>query len=68
MIKTLRIPIEVDVQDLVEQLSRDLDHADLLELIKMIDKAQADYDFTEELRDYFVSEIEKEDAIVDEKE
>jgi hypothetical protein len=51
---------EISADDLIEDLA-EMDNEVLIELIKNIDKSCACYDFTKELRDYFVKEMEEED-------
>jgi len=50
------------LDDLANDLAMQLGHDTLIELIKELDLYIEDYDFTKELRDHFVREIEKEDA------
>jgi len=59
----VEILVNLEVDQIVADLCTQLDHDDLLELIKQIDAEVADYDFTKELRDYFVEEVEDEDDL-----
>ena len=52
---------EITADDLVEELAG-LDTEVLIKLIKDIDRSCACYDFTKELRDYFVKEMDEEDS------
>ena len=49
---------EISTDDLIEDLII-LDNETLVEIIKSIDRQCACYDFTKELRDYFVKEMEE---------
>ena len=63
----VRIPAEVDIDELVTELCDQLDRDELIDLIKMIDSDVADYDFTYELKEYFVEEIRREEEFLDEE-
>ncbi len=56
----------MDLDDIVSELSNNLDYEDLLELIKQINIEVSDYDFTKKLKDYFVKEIENNDFDISE--
>lgn len=59
MVKLTAEFLEEDIEDaLIDWLSRE----ELINFIKRVDRRIADYDFTKELRDYFISEVEGEDA------
>lgn len=53
------LDVIIDERTIVNNLSRD----ELIEFIKEIDLIVADYDFTNELKNYFVEEIKKEDEV-----
>lgn len=59
--KKLTIHSEINLDDLVEEIVT-LDDESIFNLIKTIDLQVADYDFTKNLRDYFVKEMKKEDG------
>lgn len=59
--KKLTIHSEISLDDLAEEI-KSLDDESIFELIKSIDLQVADYDFTKNLRDYFVKEMKKEDG------
>jgi UDP-glucose 6-dehydrogenase len=56
----MNVSISISLKNIVDEM-RYSDRADLIELIKQIDKMVAEYDFTAKLRDYFVEEMRKED-------
>lgn len=55
----MRLNVIIDERTIVNNLSRD----ELIKFIKEIDLIMADYDFTNELKNYFVTEIKNEDKI-----
>jgi hypothetical protein len=57
-----RLYVEVSYADITDEIIQQMTYEQLLKLVKEIDKAVADYGFTRKLRDYFVKEMEKEDA------
>jgi len=59
----MRLDIIIDERTIVNNLNR----GELIEFIKEIDRIVAEYDFTEELRDYFVAEMEEEEKLEDEQ-
>lgn len=59
--RKLQIHSEINLDDLVEEIVT-LDDKSIFELIKSIDSQVAEYNFTKKLRDYFVNEMEYEDA------
>ena len=61
-----KIKISVDMADFVSELCSEMTQDDLLDLIKQINREVDDYDFSEELRDYFVKEVDEEDSFIDE--
>ena len=61
MTRKIRMISDVGIHDLAKQIS-DLENKDISDLVKEIDGLVADYKFTKSLRDYFVKEIENEDA------
>lgn len=50
-----------NIYELAYEISN-LDHRVVKAFIKELDELMEDYDFTKSLRDYFVKEIENEDA------
>jgi hypothetical protein len=60
-----KISIDVDMAELVSELALNMDLGDLLDMVKQIDREVGQHDFTEELRDYFVKEVEAEDLFMD---
>lgn len=63
----VKIPGEVDLEDLVTELCDQMDREELLDLVKMIDQDVADYDFTYELKEYFTEEVRREEEFLDEE-
>lgn len=59
LVVNLRVDIPVEI--MVANITRSLSREELADFIKAIDLEVAEYDFTEELKNYFVKEIEKED-------
>jgi len=59
---TIVLATTVGVDALVEALARDLDHETILDFMKELDEAVADYDFTVSLRDHLSVVIALEDA------
>jgi hypothetical protein len=59
---TIQLETRVALDTLALQLTEQLNRAALRKLIREIDSFVADYDFTKQLRDYFVKEIAIEDA------
>jgi len=57
------LDIIIDERTIVNNLSRD----ELIEFIKEIDRMIAEYDFTAELRDYFVAEMKEEERLEEEQ-
>lgn len=57
----LEVDANIDDEELIRQLIRQNHRDDLIDFIKSLDLAVAEYEFTEKLRDYFVEEMEKED-------
>lgn len=45
---------------LLHYIADDLSHEGVMDLVKKLDLEMQDYDFTRELRDYFVQEIKDE--------
>jgi len=64
----VKIPAEVDLDELVAELCDQLEQEELIDLIKMIDRDVADYDFTYELKEYFDEEVRREDEFLDDDE
>lgn len=52
----------MDLEDLASGIVSSSNAEEIFELIKELDLFVADYDFTLKLRDYFESEMKKEDA------
>ena len=61
------IYLDIDIRELVQNITTSLTREELFDFIKEIDATIAEYDFTEKLRDYFVSEMEKEDEYMKEE-
>jgi hypothetical protein len=53
---------EVTLDSLAYSIADDCSHEAVLKFIKTLDGLMEDYDFTKKLRDYFIKEIEEEDA------
>lgn len=60
MEREILLRTKISVDDLVDELAGE-DNELIVELIKKLDKSCACYDFTKELRDYFVEEMIEED-------
>jgi hypothetical protein len=60
----IALDFEITVEELANQISQSCNREEISELIQELDRLEADYEFTEELRNYFVAEIAKEDSIV----
>jgi hypothetical protein len=58
----INLQLNISQKELANALICHKNRQDLFELIKTIDLTVAELDFTEKLRDYFVSEMEKENA------
>ena len=56
------MPARIYLADLVEILNVQCSFNELFEFIKEIDYLAADLNLTKQLRDYFVSEVEKEES------
>lgn len=59
----LRFEADLTLPALIARMKEQLSPEGIILFIKELDKAVANLDFTLELRDYFVSEIEKENEI-----
>jgi hypothetical protein len=57
----MNINIDVDIMDIVDEIVSRNRREDIVDLIRRIDLRVADYDFTKELRDYFIEQIKIED-------
>ena len=55
---------DIDLEELLE-ICLQMEREDLLDFIKHLNIEVADFDFTEELRDYFVKELDKEDSYIE---
>lgn len=55
------ITLDLDMGDFVSELVAKTPRDELLDLIKQIDREVSEYEFTEELRDYFVKEMDVEE-------
>jgi hypothetical protein len=55
--------LRVEADILVDEIAEDLSQEQAFELIKAIDLWQADYGFTERLRDYLSDALDKEDGV-----
>lgn len=60
--RNVSITTSVNISQLAQEISN-LDHDVIKEFIKELDGLAADYKFTKSLRDYFIKEIENEDAV-----
>ena len=60
--RNVNITASVNISQLAHEIS-DLDNDVIKEFIKELDGLVADYKFTKSLRDYFIKEIENEDAV-----
>lgn len=60
--RNVSITTSVNIRQLAQEIS-DLDNEVIKEFIKELDGLVAGYHFTKSLRDYFIKEIEKEDAV-----
>ena len=56
--------VSVPLKDILDALC---EHDEIKHVIIELDRMVADYDFTKELRDYFVEEIKKEDMLLNEE-
>lgn len=59
----LSLVVQVDLSDVVESLSRNTDHDNVVELVDAIDKSFEDWEVTEAIAKHFVKEMQglKED-------
>lgn len=62
--ETVTLQCIVDVDLLVRTIADDLSHEGVLDLVKKLDLEMQDYDFTKQLRDYFVQEIKDENKAI----
>lgn len=60
----LELTSTVNLQDLAWRIARQIDNSSIELFIQELDSQVADYDFTRNLRDFFVSAIEEEDSAV----
>lgn len=61
MIETeISVVAQINTYSVLDDLITSLTHEELIEAIQYLDSQIADWSFTEELRDYFNSEMEKE--------
>lgn len=51
----------IDTSEVIYDLINSLSHEELIEFVKELDREVSDYDFTKELRDYFLDEMEDEE-------
>ena len=51
----------IDTNEIISDLIGSLSHEELVEFVKELNRELADYDFTKELRDYFLEEMEEEE-------
>lgn len=51
----------IDTSEVIYDLINSLSHEELIEFVKDLDREVSDYDFTKELRDYFLEEMEDEE-------
>jgi hypothetical protein len=56
-----RISIDVDMADFISEICLTMDRSDLADMIKQINREVAEFEFTEELRDYFIKEVDLEE-------
>ena len=64
----IKLSADLDMDELVEQLCSQLDAQSLIDLIKLIDTEVDTYEFTDELKEYFVEEIRMEDGFPEDSE
>ena len=55
----IRIGASVEVDDLIELITNQLDNEELFNFVKKLDLTVADWDFTDKLIDYFEAEKQK---------
>lgn len=51
----------IDTSEVICDLINSLSHEELIEFVKELDREVSDYDFTKDLRDYFLEEMEDEE-------
>ena len=56
------IPLNIQIENLIDSLKKNLSRDELIDFIKEIDLSVAEYDFTAKLRDHFIMEMAKEDT------
>lgn len=57
----IRIGASVEVDDLIELMTNQLDHDELFDFVKKLDLIVADWDFTDKLVAYFEAEKQKKE-------
>ena len=53
--------ITIDKDNIIYDLTNSLTQGELIEIIKELNREVADIDFTKELRDYFINEMDEEE-------
>ena len=66
MKKTITIPIELDAEALAQELADSLSYDEAINIIKIIDNQMADWDFTKQLAAFFMNEVLKSWAEMEE--
>lgn len=51
----------IDTTEIISDLIGSLSHEELVEFVKDLNREVSDFDFTKELRDYFIDEMEDEE-------
>ena len=64
----MNITLRMNAKDIIDKMYLDATEDELFDFIKSLDLRVGDYNFTNRLKNYFVSEIQKEDAIDEENE
>lgn len=62
------LPLSIDQEELIHNIENNLDHDELVEFIKRLEKCAEDADVLYQLRDYFVEEARKMDEALKETE
>jgi hypothetical protein len=62
-----RIRVELDMADFISDIVVDMPREELIDMIKQIDREVAEFEFTEELRDYFTKEMDSEEEFYEDE-
>lgn len=57
---SIRVETEVDYSKLVVTIQRDMNRAEIFDLIKALDAAVGDWGFTKSLRNHFIQALDQE--------